>query len=71
MITSEEQEAIMGYMESLLIQELIDPIIVKHVKDEDVVAACFDKAYAILNELNSEIDNHCHDMLVDERKRTK
>ena len=71
MITQEEQEAIIGYFEYLLLQELIDPIIVKHVKDNDVVAACYDKAYAILNELDNEINNHCHDMLVDERKRTK
>jgi len=71
MITQDEQDAIMGYMEYLLIQELIDPIIVKHVKDEDVVAACFDKAYAILNEVSKEIDNHCHDERVAERNKTK
>lgn len=71
MITQAEKEAIAKYLEFLLVKDFIEPVIMKHVKDEDVVSGCFDKVFNIIDELTKEIDNHCHDITVDASNRTK
>jgi len=72
MITESEKEAIGQYLEFLLVKQLIEPIIVKHVKDEDVVSACFDKAFEIVDELTTEIANHrLYEASVDSSKQGK
>jgi hypothetical protein len=71
MISSNERDALLTYLEFLLVHQLIEPIIAKHIKDDDVVGACYDGAFAIIEELKTEIGNHCFDMTVDASKKTK
>lgn len=71
MITPAEKDALLNYLEFLLIKDFVEPIIDKHVDDQIVVGQCYDKAYAIVNELERELDNHRNDTTVDMTKNTK
>jgi len=55
MMTQSEKEALLNYLEFLLVKDFIEPILDKHIHDADVLACCYDKAYEIVNELDREI----------------
>ena len=65
MITQAEKDALLKYMEFLLVKELLEPIVDKHIEDRDVVGACFDTVFAIIDEIGREIDHNCQDATVD------
>ena len=55
-MTKNEQEAVIQYVEFLLVSHLVDPIIEKHIKDQDVRGACYAALYEILDDLDTTID---------------
>ncbi len=65
-----QSDALLQYVESMLVHELIESIIVKHVGDEDVIGACFDKVYAIIEEAQRESALYRDDHAVDVLKKT-
>lgn len=71
MITLTEKEALLNYLEFLLIKDFMEPIIDKHVNDPLVVGQCYDKVYATVNELEKELDNYLRDAHVDVSNKTK
>lgn len=71
MITLAEKEALLNYLEFLLIKDFMEPIVDKHVNDPLVVGQCYDKVYAIVNELEKELDNRIQDAHVDASDKTK
>ena len=58
MITKEEKQALVEYLEFLLIKQLVEPIIVQHVNDKDVIILTYETVYEILNELEQTITNY-------------
>lgn len=59
-----EKEALLKYLEFLLMKQLLEPIIDK-TGDSDVIGASYDAAYGILNELERTIEDQRIDRLVD------
>lgn len=61
MITQREKDAIVEYLEFLLVKQYLEPIIDKHVTDPDVIEASYDAMYGILQELERSIEEHRED----------
>lgn len=59
-----EKEALLGYVEFLLVKQLLEPIVEK-TGDVDIIGASYDAVYVILNELERSISNQEIDNLVD------
>lgn len=71
MITVAEKDALLQYLEFLLVKELLEPVVAKHVHDPDIVGHCYDQTYAIINELEQEIENYRIDNSVDCSKHSR
>lgn len=63
-----EKEALLTYLEFLLMKQLMDPVIEKS-GDVDLIGSSYDAVYGILNELERTIDNQEIDRLVDKTLR--
>lgn len=63
-----EKEALLTYIEFLLMKQLLEPVVEK-TNDTDIIGASYDAVYSILNELERTIDNQEKDKLVDKTLR--
>lgn len=60
-----EKEALLTYLEFLLMKQLLEPIVEK-IEDTIIIGAAYDTTYSILNEIERTIDNQEIDKIVDE-----
>lgn len=56
-----QTDAILEFVECMLIQELYEGILVKHVDDHDVKQACFAKVHDIIEEAREQCELYRQD----------